>query len=97
MAVREVDRRAPARERRPCRDDRQFPHPERLESRSDEEAEPIRDDLDRDPRRLGTPDEREKPGSCGCAAAVARSAAGSTSIIDISSSINRREPIRPAS
>ena len=38
-----------------------------------------------------------KPGSCGWAAAVARSAAGATSIIDISSSISRREPIRPAS
>ena len=37
------------------------------------------------------------PGSCGWAAAVASSAAGSASTIAISSSISRREPIRPAS
>ena len=37
------------------------------------------------------------PGSCGWAAAVASSAAAGASISDISSSISRREPIRPAS
>jgi hypothetical protein len=38
-----------------------------------------------------------KPGSCGWAAAVASSAAGDASMSSISSSISRREPIRPAS
>ena len=38
-----------------------------------------------------------KPGSCGWAAAVARSTAGSASISDTSQASRRREPIRPAS
>ena len=37
------------------------------------------------------------PGSWGCAAAVAYSSAGSLSTIAISRSINRRDPISPAS
>ena len=36
------------------------------------------------------------PGSCGWAAAVARSASGSASTIDISQAISRRDPIAPA-
>src|SRR4029078_12928396 len=60
MSIREGDRGAPTRKCGPCRDDRQLPHPERLEGWFDEEAEAVRDDIDRDPRGLGTPDERDE-------------------------------------
>ncbi len=41
------------------------PTPRAAQRGLDEEPEPVRDDLDRDPGRLGAPDERHEPGVVG--------------------------------
>ncbi len=60
IAVGERDRRTLAGERGPGGDYRQLRHTEGLEGRLDEEPEPIRHDLDRDPDGLRAADERHE-------------------------------------
>ena len=98
MAVREGDRRAAPGERRPGGHDGQLRHAERVQRRLDEEAEPVRHDLDRDAGRLRAPDERHEPrvvrlrGGRREQRRRVRRRPGA-----ISQVISRREPISPAS
>ena len=97
MPVRELDRGPPAGERRAGRDDRQVGEAERHHGRLDEEPEPVRDDLDRDPGRLRAPDERREPRVVRLGGGRREESAGSASTSAISSVISRREPVSPAS
>ena len=60
VAVHEIDRGSPARERCPCRDHRELSDSERLERRLDEEAVAVGHDLDRDAGSLCSADERHE-------------------------------------
>src|SRR5436190_4452338 len=62
IAIRESHGRASPVKGRPGAYHRQLPHAERLECRPDEEAEPVRHDLDGDAGRLRQPDEWHEPG-----------------------------------
>ena len=73
------------------------PTPSALERGLDEEAEPVGDDLDRDARRLRPPDERHETRVVRLRRGRREERGGRASTSAISSSISRREPIRPAS
>ena len=98
MAVRERDRGTATRERGPGRDDRQLPHPERVERRLDEEAEPVGHDLDRDAGRLRAPDERHEPGIVRLRGGGREQASRPVRVDQRHLELHQpREPIRPAS